>query len=202
MRVLQVVGEFAPERCGIAHYTLRLSQELQGNGVDVAICSPTVSAECSVPLLKLPGSDWTPRTLLDVVAMARRRRVDWIHLQYAPGSYRHRRIVAMLPLIAKLAPGAPRVAATVHEIGGWPLQVPGWVEPLANRVFSATERAGWFDREALVLPGMSDLLVVTNPDHFEQVQRRSPRLACRTRVIPVGPNVSPEMAGAMSRGEK
>lgn len=199
MRILQVVGELAPERCGIAHYTLRLSQELQAEGVDVAISSPTVSAEPAIPSLKLRGSDWTLRTLLDLVAMARRRKVDWIHLQYAPGAYRHRRIVAMLPFIAKLVPGAPRIAATVHEIGGWPLRVPAAVEPLTRRVFSVTERAGWFDREALALMSMSDLLIVTNPDHLETLQARSPRVARRARMIPVGPNVSPEVDGGMSR---
>lgn len=201
MRVLQVVGEFAPERCGIAHYTVRLTQELNAAGVDAAICSPTISVERPVPLLRLRRSGWSLQTLLDLVATAGRRRADWLHLQYGPGSYGHRRVVALLPLVAKLLPGAPRIAATVHEIGGWPLGVPGWIAPLADRVFSVTEHAGWFDREALALLGMSDLLIVTNPNHFETIGRHSPRVASRAQLIPIGPNVGPEVARETTREE-
>jgi glycosyltransferase involved in cell wall biosynthesis len=199
MRIVQVVGDFAPERCGVAHYTQRLADHLTAAGVEVAIGSRGASGVSPVPLLPLRFSHWTLSTLLRLLMIARRWNAEWVHLQYAPGSYDHRRVVALLPLLAKLIPGAPRIAATVHEFGGWPVRLPRALEPVANGFFPLMESAGWFDREALALFGMSDVAIVTNSHHLRTVQRCSTRLARRTVVIPIGPNVGPEVALDMTR---
>jgi len=194
MRIVQVVGAAAPEKCGVTHYTLRLVRELSAAGVETTIASQPSAVATPVPVQPIGSGDWGLSALVELLKMSRGWRADWLHLQYAPGSYRRRRSVALLPLLARLAPGSPRIAVTLHEYGGWPLRPPRPFAGVANGVLSLLERAGWFDREALTLLSLSDLPTVTNPDHLRVIQQCSPRLAARLRVIPIGPNVGPEAA--------
>lgn len=193
MRVVQVVGSFIPARCGVAHYTARLSRELTAVGLDLAIASHPAGTTPPVTLLPLRSPRWSLATLLDLLVIARRWRADWLHLQYAPSSYQHRREVALLPLVARLAPARPRIAVTVHEYGGWPLQAPRAFGPLAERSLSALARLGWLDREALTLLNLSDRVIVTNPSHLKLVGESASCPAARVEMIPLGPNVGPEV---------
>ncbi|MGH2457707.1 MAG: glycosyltransferase [Chloroflexota bacterium] len=194
MRVVQVVGELAPERCGVAHYTSRLARELSRAGATVAIASGPSTYACPVEFLEIPSSRWSFASLARLLLVARRWRADWLHLQYAPGSYQHARVVGLLPLLAKAIPGAPRVATTIHEYGGWPLGPPRSLAPVVDAAFSLAERGGWLDRESLALIGQSALTIVTNRHHLNVIRECSARLADRIEVIPIGPNVGPEVA--------
>jgi glycosyltransferase involved in cell wall biosynthesis len=193
VRVIHVVGHFTPACCGVAHYTSRLVAALIDTGLDVTIVSRSGNLASSVPFYSLPTSAWSISALLSLLRLARGWHVDWLHLQYAPGSFDHRRRVCLLPFLAKLIPGAPQIAVTIHEFGGWPWSPPAPLAPFAERALAAGEQTGRFDRETLGLLGASDLTIVTNPDHFAQVRARSPRLASRLQIIPIGPNVSPEL---------
>lgn len=199
MRIVQVVGEFAPQYCGVAHYAARLARELAASDVEVAIASHPSGVASPVEFLPLRSPGWSLATLVELLVVARRWRADWLHLQYAPGSYGHRRVVGLLPLLAKLFPGRSRIATTVHEYGGWPVSPPRVLAPFADAFFSVAERGGWFDREALALLGLSDLAIATNPDHQKTVRSCSDRLARRLRVIPIGPNVGPDVAPEATR---
>ncbi len=199
MRVIQVVGEFSPERCGVAHYTSRLAGELSRLGVSVAIAGCRSSSESPVDVLPLRAPRWSVGALIELLAIARRWRADWLHLQYAPGSYQHSRAVGLLPLLARGWPGGPRIATTIHEYGGWSLRPPDPLARIADATFSLTEKLGWLDRESLALIGLSHLAAVTNPSHLQVVADGSERLAARLELLPIGPNVGPEAAPEPTR---
>lgn len=199
MRVVQVVGEFSPERCGVAHYTSRLAKELSRSGAAVAIAGRPSNSASPVEFLSLGVSGWSLATLARLLVAASRWRADWLHLQYAPGSYQHARVVGLLPLLAKAIPGAPRIAATIHEYGGWPVRPPSRFAAVVDSAFSCAERGGWLDRESLALIGQSDLAIATNPHHLNVIRECSERLADRIEVISIGPNVGPEAAPEPSR---
>jgi glycosyltransferase involved in cell wall biosynthesis len=199
VRIVQVVGAFAPERCGVAHYTARLARALAEAGETVAIASRPTDAASPVPYFTLSAHRWRLTTLAALLRLSRHWGADWLHLQYAPGSYDRCRLVGWLPLLARLVPGGPRVATTLHEYGGWPPSAPRGLQPLAKPAWAVAERAGWLDRESLTLLSASDVVVVTNPDHRDVIHRRSPALAARVRMVPIGPNVGPEDAPSEDR---
>jgi glycosyltransferase involved in cell wall biosynthesis len=189
VRILQVVGTFAPERCGVAHYAARLSTELVRNDVEVAIACGSASTSTALPLHLVRSFPGSALGLVNLLRSARQWHADWLHLQYAPGTFDCRRTVTLLPVIARLAPGRPRIAVTLHEYGGWPVRLFSPLNEVADRVLGYVEQRGWLDREAGGLVGGSDLVIVTNPDHVDAVRARSAALAKRLTVIPVGPNV-------------
>ncbi len=191
MRVLQVVGHADPQRCGIAHYAQRLADGLGNSGVTTAVIGGEQLAK--------PTGRWSLRSVVALLRNARRWRADWIHLQYAPGSFDHCRSIGLVPILARAIPGSPRVAATLHEYGGWPLAVPPPLDRVSDVAFGPVEKAGWLDREGLALLSASDLVLATNPDHVRAVADRSQRLAERLTVVPIGPNVGPESAPAIDR---
>ncbi len=199
MRVVQVVGTFAPEHCGVAHYTARLADELTTRGIDIAIASGLASAPARVPLLAIRSFPRHLTGLVDLLLVARRWRADWLHLQYAPGSFDRSRVITWLPVLGRLVPGGPRLAVTAHEYGGWPVQTLPWLRPAVDRLLRAGERRGWLECEALALLGFSDRAIVTNPDHLAAVRTRSPRLAERLTLIPLGPNVDPAIVDGETR---
>ena len=201
VQVIHVVGHYTPARCGIAHYTSRLVDALAEAGLEVAVLSRAGEATDAVPFWLLPSTTWSTSSLLTLLRIAHRRHVDWLHLQFAPGSFDRRRRVGLLPILSKLVPGTPRIAVTLHEYGGWPLAPPKPLAPLANRALGVGEKAGWFDRETLGLLSASDLEIVTNPDHLARIQALSPRLASRVRIIPIGPNVTSDLTSATTREE-
>ena len=202
MRIVQVAGAFVPERCGIAHYTARLVRELAEQGAESVVASTEISRvglEASIGYLPVKGSDWTLSTLVELLVAARRWRADWLHVQFAPGSFGHRRVVGMLPLVARLVPGAPRIAVTMHEYGEWRLRLPRNLASIGERLAVRAERAGWFDRESGTMLSMSDLPIVTNLDHVDTIRSQSAALARRLTVIPVGPNVEPDVDPTSTR---
>ena len=199
MRVIQVVGEFSPDRCGVAHYTSRLASELSREGVSVAIAGRPSTGASPVAFLPLRGTRWSVATLFQLLVAGRHWRAHWLHLQYAPSSYQHSRLVGLLPVLAKGIPGGPRFATTIHEYGGWPLQPPRRLAPVVDTAFSLAERVGWLDRESVALIGRSDLAIVTNPSHLNVIRECSTRLADRVEIVPIGPNVSPDVAPETTR---
>jgi glycosyltransferase involved in cell wall biosynthesis len=135
------------------------------------------------------------------VLRARHWGADWLHLQFAPGTFDRRRIVTLLPLVRRVVYHSPRVAVTLHEYGGWPIDVGPRLQPIVSRGLGAAERRGWLDRESLALLSASDLAIVTNADHVATIRARSPRLASRLSVIPIGPNVGAMDGVSTDRGE-
>jgi len=204
MKVVQVVGELQPERCGITHYAVRLAQELASQGVTSALASlPNEGVDdgtYGVPFLPIQRAVWDFNALRQLIRGARAWGADWIHLQYAPGSYDRRRVVALLPLVRRLIPDAPRVAVTMHEYGGWSIAAPGILGTLANRAFGIGERFGAFDREGLALLSCTELAICTNRNHHRTITSRSPSLGERLQVVPIGPNISPAAAPEPSKG--
>lgn len=204
MKVMQVVGELEPERCGVTHYSVRLAQELCRSGVQSALASLPNGRHrdeaYGLPFCSVDSPVWNVGTIMRLVRSARDWGADWLHLQYAPGSFDRRREIAMLPLLARGVPNAPRVAVTVHEYGGWPLTPPGPLGRLADGVFRVGERLGLCDREGLALLGLSHLAICTNVNHQAIVASRSDSLARRLELVPIGPNIGPDLAPDPSRG--
>jgi glycosyltransferase involved in cell wall biosynthesis len=201
MRVMQVVGRFAPERCGVAHYADRLGRELARVGVTTTIAAGKTSAASECSTLVVRGFPESPSGLVELARAARAWSADWLHLQFAPGTFDRRRMVTLLPLVRRLVPGAPRIATTLHEYGGWPIEAPGEFRRVFDRAFGVAERHGWLDRESLALLSLSDLAIVTNPDHAVAIRARSNALARRITIVPVGPNVATTACGEPSRDE-
>jgi len=204
MKVMQVVGELEPERCGVTHYTVRLAQELQRSGVETALASLPNSRHrdeaYGLPVFPVHSNSWNFTALLHLLRSARAWDADWLHLQYAPGSFNRHREVALLPLLARGIANAPRVAVTVHEYGGWPLALPGRLGTLGEVAFRVGERLGVWDREGLALLGLSNLAICTNVDHRDTIASRSEPLGRRLKLIPIGPNIGPDLAPDPSHG--
>lgn len=201
MRIVQVCGTYSPSRCGVAHYTARLAESLAACGEDVALAGRPGSGNSPVTFLPIRTREWSLPAVMELLKLAFQWRADWLHLQYAPGSFDHRRIVTVLPLLARSWPGGPKVAVTLHEYGGWPLHALPPFARITDAAFQIAERSGWGDRESLALMSLSHLAIVTNQDHFTTVRERSTQLASRLRIIPIGPNVGPDTIPAVQRTE-
>lgn len=199
MRILQVVGRFDPVRCGVAHYTARLADGLAAADLTVAVASPAPAAESVVPLLPIRAPRWDLPAIVDLLKISYKWRADWLHLQFAPGSFRWSRAPGLLPVLSHLVPRSPRIAVTVHEYGGWPLRAPRPFARLVDALGRLGERAGLVDRELLTLLSLSDLSIVTNRAHRQAIARASARLAARLHLVPIGPNVGPELVTDQDR---
>jgi glycosyltransferase involved in cell wall biosynthesis len=201
MRVLQVVGRFAPGHCGVAHYADRLCRELARVGVTATVACGSSSPAPERLALVVRGFPESPRGLVELVRAAWAWNADWLHLQFAPGTFDRQRIVTLLPFVKRLVPGAPRVATTLHEYGGWPIEAPTGLRPIVARAVRIAERHGWLDRESLALLSLSDLPIVTNPDHATTIWTRSEVLGRRITVVPIGANVATSDGGDPTRDE-
>ncbi|HEX5415480.1 MAG TPA: glycosyltransferase, partial [Chloroflexota bacterium] len=153
-----------------------------------------------LPFFPVDSPAWNLAALRALLRSARAWDADWLHLQYAPGSFDRRRAVGLLPLLARAMPGGPRIAVTVHEYGGWPVALPGPLGALGERAFSIGERLGVCDREGLTLLGSSHLTIGTNADHRSAIASRSTALARRLTLIPIGPNIGPDAAPDPTHG--
>jgi glycosyltransferase involved in cell wall biosynthesis len=201
MRVIQVAGAFAPVRCGIAHYTVRLAEELAAAGIETAIASIVLEGDARVPLLPVQGRSWGMLALINLLRLAISWRADWLHVQFAPGSFDYQRTVGLLPVLSRLVPGAPRIAVTAHEYGGWELRLPGLLHGPGRLGLTLAERAGWLDRELITLLTASHLAIVTNPTHQRRIGRASARMAEVLHLVPIGPNVEPALARGLSSSD-
>jgi glycosyltransferase involved in cell wall biosynthesis len=198
MRVIQVVGTFSPRRCGVAHYTARLAEQLAMSEVDSAIASGRAEGESSVPHLTIPGLPHSLVGLTNLLRAARAWKADWVHVQFAPGTFDRHRSITYFPLLGRLLRG-PRVAVTLHEFGGWAMKPPAPFAKVMDRGFNLAERRGWVDRETLSLISLSDLAVATNQEHVAAIRARSTALAKRLNVVPIGPNVVPASGRSTER---
>jgi hypothetical protein len=98
MKVMFICGSFEPGRDGVGDYTRRLSHELAGNGIEVAVAaindghiseiSKTVAhvGQIGIATLRLPAT--LNHTSFDVLKdFVDQFNPDWISLQYVPFSF-------------------------------------------------------------------------------------------------------------------
>jgi polysaccharide biosynthesis protein PslF len=189
MRVVQVVGRYAPERCGVAHYADRLDRELNRGGLTSMVACGSASLPADGRSRVVPGFPHSIGGLLNLLRAGQTWDADWLHLQFAPATFDRRRVVTLLPLLRRLVPHAPRIAVTIHEYGGWPIWPGTRLRSVIDKATSTAERRSWLDRELVTLLSLSDLAIVTNTDHAVTIAERSAALGRRLAIVPIGPNV-------------
>jgi glycosyltransferase involved in cell wall biosynthesis len=210
-----VCGNLAPERDGVADYTLRLVEALAERIDPVLVTAGPVSGLDLPPGARLvratggrecrrggPGGRgwrgggrggrecrWGAGDIAAVAAALRRSDPDLVHVQFAPSAYRFSPTIGVLPLL--LGRRLPLVT-TLHEYAWW-----SWPARVPAPVWRALESRRWWDRETLTLAPRSDRVVVTNDDHARAVLHR---LGIEAARVPVGPNIVPPDGSPASPG--
>ncbi len=199
MRVGMLAGSYQPARCGVAHYTARLSEVLGREGVQVDLYTDAASAaqasQVEVKGVGVKGvtNGWAYRDLLPLARAIRNDDPDLLHIQHAGGTYSFQRAVfLLLPLLRRLGYGG-RVVTTAHEYGWWTWSLP---KPLASFDAGAHalarwgQRRGWWDEEDGFLLTGSDHIITTNADAQGALLTRLPHLSSRTTRVPLGVNIT------------
>ena len=195
MRIALVCGEYDPEHDGVSDYTRRLAAELQASDAEAVIVTSRQRAAALSGVRGAAGA-WTFVGAAQTARLLLGLRVDLVHVQFAPSAYEFRPGIGLLPLM--LCHGPP-VVVTLHEYGWWkwqPRLLPGAV---AQAAWPRLERAGWWDRETLMLAPRSARVVVTNDVHLRQVAGRLPASGPRVARIPIGVNLLPAQAPGADR---
>lgn len=181
-RVGMVCGQLDPRRDGVAAYALRLAEQLRTVDVDPVLLTDHRRAEAHPGSIGIT-SRWTLPSLAGAAAAIRRLDLDLVHVQYAPSLYEFSRGVGLLPA---LLPRSLPLLITLHEYGVWPSgRRSAWSGPL----WSAAERSGVLDREALLLLPRADAVLVASAEHVEVIGRRFPGRHLPVRVVPIGVNL-------------
>ncbi|MGO8948833.1 MAG: glycosyltransferase family 4 protein [Ktedonobacterales bacterium] len=187
LRVGLVCGELDPVRDGVADYTRRLAQSLRTIGVDALTLTTFRLAEAhGDPAIGVTDS-WAWRGIWQAARAIQRLDVDVVHVQFAPSAFQFSRAVGAMP---QLLAGGPPLVVTVHEYATWTAQ--GILGAARSAAWSAVERRGWLDREALLLVPCGCRLLVTNSQHAAILAARWPARRDRMIEIPIGPNIRRE----------
>ena len=173
MRVALVCGRYLPSRDGVADYVRRLRQALAADGVEVLVAAARGSEGADAEVCP----DWSLRSAVAAARGIAALAPDVVHVQFAPSAYSYRPGVGLLPALLR----AP-VVTTLHEYAWW-----AWPSRrIPDLSWRPLERAGWWDRETLLLGPHSRALLATNSSHARAV---SARLRREPRLVPIGPNV-------------
>ncbi|MGF1512557.1 MAG: glycosyltransferase family 4 protein [Elainellaceae cyanobacterium] len=189
IHVTLIAGTYQPQRCGVAHYTQRLRQELRQRDVATTVLTTyeAASAVNGSPQIKGVVKDWSVPQLLPLVRALLTTPTDFLHIQHAAGSYRFERSLFLLPLLLRALGYRPPLVVTLHEYGWWDWQ-PKWL-PAAPLEWlkQAGQRRGWWDQEDGFLITGSRATVVTNAEAADVLSHRLP---CRAlHFIPIAANV-------------
>lgn len=184
LRVGLVCGQFDPARDGVADYTRQLARQLRLTGVEALICTAHSYAQAPDDDVVGVTDLWNLRGVLRAARNIARLRLDVVHVQFAPSAFGFSRAVGLLP---RLVPAGTPVLATLHEYGV--RTADGVGGRLRSAVWSAAERRGRADREALVLTLEASRLLVTAPEHAQVLSTRFPNCGPKVMYVPIAPNI-------------
>lgn len=168
MRLGLVTGEFPPLRGGVGDYTQALALALAALGAEVHVITDTRSAVQQSAAFSLHPiiQRWSFSSLLQIRALARRLKLDWLNVQYQAAAFGLGAPIHFLPDVA-----GTRTVVTFHD-----LRVP-YLFPKAGRL-----------REWAVthLARSATGIIVTDPADEAELRRRGVRRLAR---IPIGSNI-------------
>ncbi|HET9015365.1 MAG TPA: glycosyltransferase [Thermomicrobiaceae bacterium] len=172
-RVLLVSGEYPPMHGGIGDYAERLVTALRDVGWDAAILTSRTAGNNPDPRVLPWIGRWDWSAVNEVARAALETDADVVHVQYQTGAFGMHPAINLLPQLLRRAGRRVPVVTTFHDL------LPPYLFPKAGPA------RRWVNR-ALALG--SRALVVTN-ELDRQALARSPRLARRTVLIPIGSNL-------------
>lgn len=186
-RIALIAGTYAPDRCGVAHYTDRLRQSLHHRGIQSTVLT-TIDAATDSSVLGVVKS-WNLQALLPLARSIHRTDADILHIQHAAGTYGFDRAIFLLPLLLRLTGWQKPIVTTVHEYGWWEWQ-PKWIsQSFLESIKQWGQQREWWDREDGFLLTQSNAIITTNSDAEKVIVDRLPNFKNRVRRIAIGANV-------------
>ncbi len=186
-RIALIAGTYAPDRCGVAHYTARLRESLHDRGIQTTVLT-TVDAATDSSVWGVVQR-WDFRSLLPLARSIIRTDADILHIQHAAGTYGFDRSIFLLPLLLRLTDWQKPIVTTVHEYGWWEWQ-PKWIpQSILESLKQWGQHREWWDREDGFLLTQSNAIITTNSDAENVIVERLPHLKDRVRRIAIGANV-------------
>lgn len=186
-RIALIAGTYAPNRCGVAHYTDRLRSALVNQKIETTVLTTFNAADGA----DIEGvvEDWNISNLWRLVQAVHRAKADILHIQHAAGTYGFDRAIFLLPLLLRLSGWQSPIVTTIHEYGWWEWQPAIVPAKLMEGLKTWGQQRGWWDREDGFLLTQSDAIITTNGDAERVICERLPQLKHRLRRIPIGANV-------------
>src|SRR5689334_5362000 len=100
VRIALIAGTYAPDRCGVAHYTAHLRAALAQRGIES--CVLTTHAAANVmddPTVIGSVKAWDITNLRSLIRAIHHTNADILHIQHAAGTYGFDRAIFLLPLL-------------------------------------------------------------------------------------------------------
>lgn len=186
-RIALIAGTYAPDRCGVAHYTDRLRDSLCDRGIQSRVLTTLDAAQDSSVIGVVNG--WNLQSLLPLARSIHHLNADILHIQHAAGTYGFDRSIFLLPLILRLTGWRKPIVTTVHEYGWWEWQ-PKWIsQSFLESIKQWGQHREWWDREDGFLLTQSNAIITTNSDAEKVILDRLPKFKNRVRRIAIGANV-------------
>ncbi len=180
MRIAVITGEYPPMEGGVGAFTAHLSHSFQTGGHAVHIVTtefpgePPVHNDESGLTVHRAIRSWGPSGLGQLRALLRKVQPDVVNIQYEPAAYAMRGSIHLAPCLLRQALRVPFVV-TFHDL------LPPYLFPGAGPL---RQRSVWH------LARSAQGVIATNHEDLESlngVMRGSPT---RTRLIPIGSNIS------------
>jgi polysaccharide biosynthesis protein PslF len=186
-RIALIAGTYAPDRCGVAHYTDRLRNALSKQNVESVVLTTHGMVDDSTVKGVVQG--WHLSNLLPLIWAVHRSGADILQIQHAAGTYGFDRAIFILPLLLKLSGWRAPIVTTIHEYGWWEWEPTIVPSKLLEWLKTWGQKKGWWDREDGFLLTQSDAIITTNQDTERVILERLPHLKNSVYRIPIGANV-------------
>lgn len=190
IRVTMIAGTYQPLKCGVAHYTARLRNALEKQGVESVVLTTHDAAEATFDSSVIAVvQSWKIGDMMPLIRSLKAIDTDILHIQHAAGTYSFERAIFLLPLLLRMMGWRKPIVTTIHEYGWWEWQ-PNFIPPqLLESLKTWGQRRGWWDREDGFLLTQSDAVITTNSDAEKVIHTRLPQISDRIYRIPIAANI-------------
>lgn len=185
-----VAGSYQPNRCGVAHYTAHLRDQLAQRGIPSLVLTTHSAAGFTKDKTVLGAvNDWHLADLIPLIRAIHKTNASLLHIQHAAGTYGFDRALFLLPLLLKQTGWNAPIITTVHEYGWWEWQPKGIPPQFIEWLKTWGQKRGWWDREDGFLLTQSDAIITTTTDIEQMIHNRLPHLKAKVHHIPIAANV-------------
>ncbi len=188
-RVAIIAGTYKPQFCGVAHYTSKLRDALEQQGIEsVVLTTHAAATEANESGVIGAVNNWRFADLISLVKAVRSSNADILHIQHAAGTYGFERAIFFLPLLLKVTGYSKPIVVTVHEYGWWEWQPKGIPPQFVEWLKMWGQSHGWWDREDGFLLTLSDAIITTNAEAEKVIRQRLPQCQ-HIFSIPIAANI-------------
>jgi glycosyltransferase involved in cell wall biosynthesis len=190
VRIALIAGTYAPDRCGVAHYTAHLRSALVQRGIESCVLTTHAAANAiDDPTVIGSVKAWNLTNLRSLVGVIHRTNADILHIQHAAGTYGFDRSIFLLPLLLNATGWNRPIITTIHEYGWWEWQ-PRWIpQQILEWLKVWGQKQYWWDREDGFLITRSNAIITTNEEAERVIADRLPLFNRKLYRIPIGANV-------------